>query len=327
MVLTDLDFGRAYLIEGWARRFLVDLFRSYTVLFVGYSHSDTVMNYLARALPVETERFALTNESAGDRWQMLGIQPVVYPQLASGDHSSLHDSVNGLANYVSRGILDWQREITEIARNAPPLDDEASDAIRDALSDPTRVRFFTSAASDPEWIGWLERNGYLNSLFKVGFEGISAQDVQLAEWLAKSFAHDRADELFHLLARHNLQMHRELWSALASAIGFEKAQPLDPDDFARWVSILLQTAPSSPWMGSIRFILPALGERCAAANLTASLLDIFTKMTANQLEISSLLPYLENADAGMESPILPRVEPEFEYSDLSKFWRLRLGIL
>ena len=34
MVLTDKDFGRAYLTEGWARRFLVALFRHFTVLFV-----------------------------------------------------------------------------------------------------------------------------------------------------------------------------------------------------------------------------------------------------------------------------------------------------
>ena len=56
MVLTDKDFGRAYLTEGWARRFLVALFREFTVLFVGYGHNDTVMNYLARALPVECAR-------------------------------------------------------------------------------------------------------------------------------------------------------------------------------------------------------------------------------------------------------------------------------
>ena len=42
MVLTDADFGRAYLIEGWARRFLVELFRQDTVLFVGYGHNDVV---------------------------------------------------------------------------------------------------------------------------------------------------------------------------------------------------------------------------------------------------------------------------------------------
>ena len=55
MVLTDADFGRAYIVEGWAQRFLVELFGCFTVLFVGYSHNDTIMNYLARALPVEEE--------------------------------------------------------------------------------------------------------------------------------------------------------------------------------------------------------------------------------------------------------------------------------
>ena len=41
MILTDADFGCVYLVEseGWARRFLVELFRSFTILFVGYSHS------------------------------------------------------------------------------------------------------------------------------------------------------------------------------------------------------------------------------------------------------------------------------------------------
>ena len=62
MVLTDADFGRAYLTEGWAQRFLVDVFREFTVLFIGYSHEDMIMNYLARALPGErlAGRFALT---------------------------------------------------------------------------------------------------------------------------------------------------------------------------------------------------------------------------------------------------------------------------
>jgi NAD-dependent SIR2 family protein deacetylase len=37
LVLTDRDFGKAYSTEGWARRFLVDAFRKYTILFIGYS--------------------------------------------------------------------------------------------------------------------------------------------------------------------------------------------------------------------------------------------------------------------------------------------------
>jgi NAD-dependent SIR2 family protein deacetylase len=37
LVLTDSDFGRAYLTEGWARIFLQRLCETYTVLFVGYT--------------------------------------------------------------------------------------------------------------------------------------------------------------------------------------------------------------------------------------------------------------------------------------------------
>ena len=76
LVLTDSDFGRAYLTQGWARRFLVQLFQRYTVLFVGYSHGDVVMHYLARALP-ETEtgkRFSLVSEDSNiEDWIMRGI--------------------------------------------------------------------------------------------------------------------------------------------------------------------------------------------------------------------------------------------------------------
>jgi hypothetical protein len=39
MVLTDSDFGSAYLTEGWATRFLQRLFTHNVVMFIGYSHS------------------------------------------------------------------------------------------------------------------------------------------------------------------------------------------------------------------------------------------------------------------------------------------------
>ena len=144
MVLTDIDFGKAYLTEGWARRFLLELFDSSTVLFVGYSHSDVVMNYLARALPVsETRRrFVLTDKTDESRWQLLGIEPVLYESSPDGSHSALQKGISGLANsHVRRGVLDWQREIAGIAKNPPSPDQEAMDLIDDALSNsgPTRA--------------------------------------------------------------------------------------------------------------------------------------------------------------------------------------------
>ena len=81
MVLTDADFGRAYLTDGWATRFLMSLFQDHVVLFVGYSHNDIVMNYLARGLPPSAQpRFALTSEADFGRWKLLGIEALHYPR-------------------------------------------------------------------------------------------------------------------------------------------------------------------------------------------------------------------------------------------------------
>ncbi|KUK82574.1 MAG: hypothetical protein XD96_0775 [Petrotoga mobilis] len=67
LILTDKDFGRVYLTEGWATRFLVEVFGNYKVLFVGYSHNDLPMEYLGRGLPPETTRFALVPEEETEK--------------------------------------------------------------------------------------------------------------------------------------------------------------------------------------------------------------------------------------------------------------------
>ena len=134
MVLTDADFGRAYLTDGWASRFLVELFRSTTVMFVGYSHDDTVMKYLARALPESDagRRFILTDEADDNRWSVLGIEPVYFPKR---DYDQLNVAIRDLAAYARRGLLDWRHEITEIARRPPSPDASEAETIREALAE------------------------------------------------------------------------------------------------------------------------------------------------------------------------------------------------
>ena len=258
MVLTDEDFGRAYLTEGWARRFLIDLFRSHAVLFVGYNHSDLVMTYLGRALPSGTsERFALTDDPDNQKWRLLGIEPIGYTKPVSNDHSALARGLKGLADYARRGVLDWQRKVGEIASSPPSLDDEAEDLIRDALSDETRCRFFADAAVDPEWIGWLENRGHLNGLFGGGEAGECER--LLARWVANRFALDRPNDLFALIARKGVQLHPVLWHALVAAVAHGDGSP-DADTLARWASLLLAAAPPD----ANGYELPELGERCAA---------------------------------------------------------------
>lgn len=315
MVLTDADFGRAYLTEGWARRFLLDLFRSFTVLFVGYSHNDTIMNYLARALPVdETEgRFALTDDVYANRWQSLGIDPIAYQQPSAHDHSALYRGIQGLANYSVRGILDWHREITEIAKKRPPLNEEEIDLIEDALSDETKTRFFVDAASSPEWVDWLDERKHLDRLF--GVELLSGPDKLLAQWLAEKFICEHADAVFLLIARHGIRMHPGFWSRLGWKIGSQNDPPLDSKTLQRWISLLLTTSPSHPDDDILRY----LGRRCITANLMDSLIDIFNVMATSRLVVQKAFNLHEEDTNESQSRIdvdLPLIGKHHNIEDL-----------
>ena len=83
MVFTDSDFGEAYLVAGWASRFLKDLFNKYVILFIGYSYNDPVMKYLSRGIEYNDNRFILTpkyNSNSEDDWQRLHITPIYFEE-------------------------------------------------------------------------------------------------------------------------------------------------------------------------------------------------------------------------------------------------------
>ena len=325
IVLTDQDFGRAYLTEGWARRFLVALFRQSTVLFVGYGHNDTVMNYLARALPESeaAKRFALTKATTPDlqHWRFLGIDPIVYPQASEHDHSRLNNGVHRLAEVFGRRVLDWQREINELAEKKPsPLDGEEADLISEAFKDEVKLRFFTTAAYSPEWIDWLDKRGHLDALF--GSSAFSQQDRMLALWLAERFAYQHADDLFLLITRHNTYLHPGFWGELGRKIGekieLDKQDPLDEKDLSRWVALLLATAP----VNADDFVWSSIGERCAKKGLVGSLLQVFEAMTGSRpvLKTAIALPDDGQDDQGSSVEVaLPLVGDRY---GLERLWEI-----
>lgn len=55
LILSSGDFGRAYLLQSWASRFLGELFKEHTVCFVGYSLNDPIVRYFTDALAIAEE--------------------------------------------------------------------------------------------------------------------------------------------------------------------------------------------------------------------------------------------------------------------------------
>ena len=328
LVITDSDFGRAYLNEGWAQRFLVELFGNFTILFVGYNHNDTIMNYLARALPARepNQRFALTGKCDDDisRWGLLGIEPIIFPQSNKEDYSALDEGVRELAALAQRSFVDWHRKITEIAEAPPPLDKETEDLIEYALADATKARFFTKAATNPEWIDWLdERDEYLTPLF--GDSTLNRRDRIFSRWLVEQFAYSYDNRLFMLIDKHNTRLHPHFWCDLADRIGRDRETSWNKNILSRWVSLLLATVQenintNAPGPIDTDTLLQRIGELCIQHEMLGNLLQIFDTMMDSRLRLreSFLIPYGdENSEDLLFNVRLPLIG---DYHALRPLW-------
>ena len=324
MVLTDVDFGRAYLTEGWARRFLVELFQDSTVLFVGYSHNDTIMKYLARALPAREshERFALTDNPGADHWPILGIVPILYPREPGDDHSGLSKGIGGLADYARLGLLDRRLKITEIAQRPPSLDETEAETVDEALADATRAQFFADAATDPEWLDQLDRRGHLAPLF--GTTALPDTHVPLAGWMVDRFVFDHPEALFRLIGRHDMSLNPLVWHALAHAVAFRDHPLLNGELVSRWVSCLLAAAP--PQLNPHDLLY--LAHRCSQAGLVDSVVEVFDAMSAHHLSLRPAFSDFDEEFTGEADLSGDRIEavlaPDGDDGAFREFWETHL---
>ena len=115
LILTAADFGRAYLTERWAARFITELSREFTVVFIGYSLGDPVMSYMIDALAADrvlgarfakAYAFADHDGTPDDRlktqfsWQAKNVEPILYDKK---DHHSL----------LADTLIEWARVCKE----------------------------------------------------------------------------------------------------------------------------------------------------------------------------------------------------------------------
>lgn len=314
IVLTDADFGRAYLTEGWARRFLLDVFRTHTVLFVGYSHDDVVMNYLARALPADGSavRYALT-ETDGN-WNLLGIQPIRYVKGEGAEaFRELYQGVAKLAERGARGTLDWQSRMLELVGRAP-VDPELVGEIEQALRDVSTCRLFTNVARDVSWPKWLDGRKHLEALFRPG--ELSERDSLLAFWLAKNYAIDHFDECFALIAGHGLQLNPILWLAVGRELGLEKDKLIEPATLRRWILLLLGSAPER----TDSDVFMWLAERCEALGLVDDALSLFLQMCVHKFELKRGYYWRESEDDEERSQLTAECSLQTDHYSLNEVY-------
>jgi hypothetical protein len=198
LVLSSGDFGLAYLIERWAARFVSELFRNFTVCFVGYSINDPVMRYMMDALaadkllgetPSEVFAFGSHPKGRGEKvaveWRAKNVTPVLYQEYRS--HFYFHKTLHVWAENYRDGTLAKERIIIEHAPNKPAASTKEDDVISRvlwALADMSGFPAKRFAELDPipplDWLEVLSHNRfYHRDLLRFGVQPTAHEDNKL----------------------------------------------------------------------------------------------------------------------------------------------------
>ena len=181
LVLTTGDFGMAYMLEGWALRFVVELARHFHVVFIGYSLEDPTMRYLVRALAVARdgnpqqfkEAFAFTaydggadsgaREKAETEWSISGITPLPFDK--AGNYGELWTNLRAWADDHRQGISGRRQKVARLGQH-PPVVGEGDSTARElawALKDPKVATYFANLKGNRRpksgWIPHLQKQG------------------------------------------------------------------------------------------------------------------------------------------------------------------------
>ena len=191
LVLTAADFGRAYLTEQWAARFVTELFREFTVVFVGYSVADPVMGYMVDALAAERSKgvrfasaYAFAHHDgtdagelkARDGWLAKNVAPILYD--GSDDH-----------RLVGETLIEWSRirndpfharsqiAINEMAKMPGGPDDPAVERVVWALQDPAAAKALADSSPVEEEADFAKVAKWLDMFLEKGLLRCAASDA------------------------------------------------------------------------------------------------------------------------------------------------------
>ena len=176
LILTDQDFGEAYLRRRWAADFVYDAARIFRIVLVGYSVGDAPMRYLLNAIsgdelrfPDLKPRYAFVPVMGDDPrlladWRARGIIPI--PYNAENGHAALEQTLSSWAESAPEpGTDQWAIERAKSIAAKPRS--EASEhekslfaylIERASLTDRMRVVEAISAANaGPDWLDEINR--------------------------------------------------------------------------------------------------------------------------------------------------------------------------
>ncbi|MBZ0215022.1 MAG: SIR2 family protein [Fimbriimonadaceae bacterium] len=167
IILSSSDFGRAYLSQGWAARFIRDLLQRFTVVLLGYSATDPPIRYLLEGL--ETSAFDYrhriftfdsgTPKEVDARWRDRNVRGIAYTNKDKS-HEALWKSLHAWAERAKDPIA-WRKSVIEISQKGPAnLSAFERGQVVSLVSSVEGAKAFAEEANPPppEWICVFDYN-------------------------------------------------------------------------------------------------------------------------------------------------------------------------
>ncbi len=160
-VVSSSDFGRAYLSEGWAAKFIKGLREKYTIVLLGYRAEDPPMRYLLEGLnkgkdQYATPLYAFTEEHSDDEaeeWHERGVTPISY-ENETGNHAVLWATLESWSE-AAKDPDGWTQKVISLARIKPAeLQPFQRGQVTNLISSAEGAKAFADAKPEPdaEWL-------------------------------------------------------------------------------------------------------------------------------------------------------------------------------
>lgn len=201
MVLSDSDFGRAYLSESWAKRLLTDAFLNYDFIFIGYSYNDTILKYLTRSLPKNraSKLYAFANIEDGNtqqvnHWTSLGIEPLIY-QKENGTHLQLPEAVEKISHFLNLSFSHYEKFIcSKVVEYEQKQFEDALNYVKYFLVSDDSYKHFYRLARPEVWLLKIKEDQSL-------FDMLMKHEGDLFHWLSGCLEAN-TNELMDLLQKY-----------------------------------------------------------------------------------------------------------------------------
>jgi len=160
-VLSSADFGRAYLSEAWATKFISGLLERYTVVLVGYQAEDPPVKYLLQGLNHDGQ-FDRTRLYAFDRgepeeieakWRDRGVTAIAYQ-----DHGHLWQTMEAWADRADDPRAWRGRVVASAERDPKEMSPHERGQVAHVLRSVPGAKAFADAepSPHPEWVCVLD---------------------------------------------------------------------------------------------------------------------------------------------------------------------------